>query len=477
MRRDYYPLLMVLLVASAVLGLAVKYDDVYLFHVVGGLVVLRGLAARTPGTLFCRFRPPSSYHHFFGFMGAWFALGLIWSWERTYTLEYLRYIACGIFLSNSLLKYIGGDLNRFEGLFAAAKWMFLADMAIGLLEAFTDFRLPVSPMAAGGKVYLNHEDSLDGLSYVLTMPTGFHWNPNNYAVVMLMLLPFFLFHRRIWVRAAGLAAVATLIYYAGSRGCLAAMAGMLVAATLYYRQRIWLLAAAGAVAIAGGVLLGGLFTNYDHVQNQKLREALSTVSALSHYLSPEESNDTNSVGVRRQLIKNGLDALHETYGLGVGGGADRYVQEQFRWTIVDFTAMHNFWVELLVGGGYLFFTVLAIWYARLAYELFAWCRRLGLEDRRGYYCGALSLGLVGFLPAAVSASTAIYILPMYMLFGLSVSMVNICRYGDRGQARPRAAAVARPHFLPATSKPTQARVTTGRTQTRVPLSQPPGGPR
>jgi teichuronic acid biosynthesis protein TuaE len=437
MRRDYYPLLMGLLIGSAVIGLAVKYDNVYFFHVVLALVLLRGVFARSPGTVFCRFRPPSSYHHFFGFLGGWFALGLIWSWERTYTLDYLRYIACGGFLSVALLKYIGGSPARFESLFSIAKWLFLVDMAVGLLEAFTAFRLPVSPMAEGGKVYLNHEDSIDGLKYVLTMPTGFHWNPNNYAVVMLMLLPFFLFDRRWLVKIGGLATVTTLVFYAGSRGCLAAMAIMMLAATLYARQRAWMFAAAAAVAVGGCVLLGGLFTNYDHVQNPKLREALSTVSALTRYLSPDEESDTNSVGVRRQLIRNGLDALHETYGLGVGGGADRYVQEQYRWTVVDFSAMHNFWAELLVGGGYFFFAVLVIWYGRMTFELFQWSRRLGLSHRLGYHAGALSLALVGFLPAAISASTAIYILPMYILFGMSVAMVNVCRVNssDRSAAQ------------------------------------------
>jgi teichuronic acid biosynthesis protein TuaE len=445
MRRDHYPLLMGLLTASAVVGLAVKHDNVYLFHVVAALVIVRSLAARTPGTLFCRFRPPSSYHHFFGFLGAWFTLGLIWSWERTYTLEYLRYIACGGLLAVSLLKYVGGSPQRFESVYTIAKWFFLADVAIGLLEAFTPFRLPVSPMAEGGKVYVNHENSIEGLKHVLTMPTGFHWNPNNYAVVMLMLLPFFLFDKRWFVKIGGLAAVTTLVIFAGSRGCLAALALMLLAATLYSRQRAWLFAAAAAGGVGGCFMLSGLFMNYDHVQNPKLREALSTASALTRYLSPDESSDTNSVGVRRQLIKNGLDALHETYGLGVGGGADRYVQEQFRWTVVDFSAMHNFWVELLVGGGYLFFIVLAIWYARLTYELFIWSRRLGLADRRGYHAGALSLALVGFLPGAISASTAIYILPMYMLFGMAVAMVNICRSHARSESGQARSAVPAAH--------------------------------
>ena len=332
MPRDHYPLMMCLLVGSAVLGLAVKYQIIYLFHIVAGFIVLRSLRHAHAGTLFCRFRPPSSYHHFFGFLGIWFALGLIWSWDRDYTLAYLGYITCGGMLAVSVLKYVGGSLGRFENLFAVAKWLFLADIGAGLLEAFTPFRLPVSPMVEGGKVAMAHEHSADGLHYVMTMPTGFHWNPNNFAAVMLMLLPFFLFHKKWFVKLGGLAAVDAhrlrrlARMHCGDGGHAPSGDAVRPQADPIHRRRR-----------GGGDFLDlarGFFANPDHVQNPKLRKALTTVSALSRYLSPDsdESSDTNSVGVRRQLISNGLDPLHESYGLGVGGGADRYVQKQFRWS-------------------------------------------------------------------------------------------------------------------------------------------------
>jgi Sec-independent protein secretion pathway component TatC len=137
-------------------------------------------------------------------------------------------------------------------------------------------------------------------------------------------------------------------------------------------------------------------------------------------------------------VLNGLTALKQTYGLGVGGGADAYVQQRFG-GVRDIQSTHNIWVELLVNGGVIFFVPFAMWYWRLVTELRRWHLRAKSNPKLAYYCAALSLGMIAFVLSSVSASTVIYFLPMYLMFGLAIAMVNICRQAARSAQRiPRA---------------------------------------
>jgi hypothetical protein len=104
---------------------------------------------------------------------------------------------------------------------------------------------------------------------------------------------------------------------------------------------------------------------------------------------------------------------------------------------IEVTSMHNVWFELLVNGGVPFFLPFVIWYAKLAWELFRHARSLlQRRPRLAYYCGALSLGMVGFVPAAVSASSTIYNLPYYTMLGMAIAMVHIVRSEAATAARP-----------------------------------------
>jgi teichuronic acid biosynthesis protein TuaE len=158
------------------------------------------------------------------------------------------------------------------------------------------------------------------------------------------------------------------------------------------------------------------------------------VEAVKRFYSGEGTGD--SVDIRRNLVLNGLTALRQTYGLGVGGGADAYVHQRFG-GVRDIISTHNIWVELLVNGGVILFVPFVVWYWSLVRELRKWHLRAKANRKLAYYCGALSLTLMTFLLSAVSASTVIYFLPMYLMFGLAISMVNICRHAAKTAKQPR----------------------------------------
>ncbi len=417
-RLSYYPLLMQTLVFTSVLGLAASFHKVYLFHLVMALVLLTNLGRYERGFLFDRLRPPTKYHAFFVFMFAWFAIGLFWSWDRAYTGQYLFYIACGGGLAMLVVKYVGTSTNRFSQLFEVAKWAFVLDVAAGIFEATTAFRLPVSPLSSGAELESLGDLGSEAMTLVARMPTGFHWNPNNYAMVVCLLLPFFLFHKKVGWALAGISATVFLAVSADSRAALVAIVFMLLLLPAFRGKTAWVFVSLGFVACMQLAV----------VSDDKLAETMDTAfQALERYSGVEEDDDVDSIGVRRHLIENGLKALSETYGLGVGGGADKRVQEEkFSLpTKVVITSMHHTWIELLVNGGLVFFVLFVCWYGSLTLQLFRRSRRWPVESFLGYSGRSLALSLCGLVPAAVAASTAIYVLPMYLLLGMSIAWLNV----------------------------------------------------
>ena len=124
------------------------------------------------------------------------------------------------------------------------------------------------------------------------------------------------------------------------------------------------------------------------------------------------------------MIQNGLDALWDSGGLGVGGGASVAVQEKLGGVAGKLTSMHNFWVEILVDAGVFFFILFMSWYLALCLRLY----RIYSHSKEyffRYHSGALFISMMLFLVAAVSASTVIYLLPMWLMFGLALALISI----------------------------------------------------
>ena len=425
--------LMRVLCFAAVIGPAASVGNVYAFHI----VLVAALCSVAPVELFAARRSvrplPSRYHHLFPFMIAWFALGLIWSWDRHYTLLYLVYLFVGSALSMLVVVYVKTDLRKFELLLRATGVALLADIAIGLLETFTSMRLPISPYSASNAAYTLDSLSLDAMERLSSYPTGFQWNPNHYAVGVSLVVPFALLHRNIWLRIGGLLVLSLLIVSSGSRACMIALVFAFVAVPLFRHSRSGRFVL--PVACIGGIcfLLIGV-GGYSIDPNGRFGEALGTLDAAKRLYSGEGTGD--SVDIRRNLVLNGLTALKQTYGLGVGGGADAYVHQRFG-GVRDILSTHNIWVELLVNGGVILFVPFALWYWNLIRELRRWHLRARLNRKLAYYCSALSLGMITFVLSAISASTVIYFLPMYLMFGLAIALVNICRHAALCAQRAR----------------------------------------
>ncbi|GLI36672.1 hypothetical protein GHYDROH2_01730 [Geobacter hydrogenophilus] len=153
------------------------------------------------------------------------------------------------------------------------------------------------------------------------------------------------------------------------------------------------------------------------------------ILGLLAYVSWDSINHSDSIGLRQQLILNGFRSLKSTYGLGIGGGADLKMQQIYNNTYYGnhadnlILSMHNFWVELLVNGGAIFFLLFVVWYLMMIHKLH-YISKHSYDNRLQYFASSSCLALIGFSLAAISASSVIYFFPMWLLFGFSIATIN-----------------------------------------------------
>ena len=88
-------------------------------------------------------------------------------------------------------------------------------------------------------------------------------------------------------------------------------------------------------------------------QNPRLSELAGSVEALELFLRGD-LDIGGSLEWRRELTENGLKALKNSYGIGLGAGGSTANQERIGPVAGRFTSMHNFWIEILVEGGVFF---------------------------------------------------------------------------------------------------------------------------
>lgn len=412
------------LLISAVIGPALSYSKLYLFHIILIIFLLSYLYA-TNGKI-CKNKFPTYYHKFFIVMMIWYALTLIWSQCKIYTLIYLGYIVLGSILAISVIYY-SKNLERLNNLAYVLSGIFCIDILVGLLEVLTKFRWPISPYSYyvnmfGRSICYDPNWSSSTLNYIFSLPTGFHWNPNNFATVMNILLPFFLFHPRKLIKVSGSVLIILLIIAASSRANIIASLFILSLYLIVYNKKRAIISLSVIIAIICVSSLAAFnfskTTEIPVFNKQLISGPLDAFNALNIFLSEKQIKTTSSIGIRQLLITKGINAVKDSYGLGLGGGASRLL------SVGNIESMHFFWLEIVVDAGIVFIILFFTWYAAIVVALYSICHICKNQQIR-YYASASSLALIGFIPGAVSSSSTIYMLPMWILFGFSVATINV----------------------------------------------------
>ncbi len=414
------------LIISATLGIAISYGPFYLFH--GVLIYFFIMLFFWINQSKYKIKLPivqPRYHYIFFFVFFWYMLSIFWSVYPAYSIIYIFYIFCGVTVSLAIVYFVN-DILKLKSIFKVIALVFIIEILLSLLEVYTAFRFPISPFSPYAQYFLRAPGdftafSLEIQKYIESLPTGFRWNPNNLAATMCIVLPFFLFHKKNWVKYLGCISVLTIIHATDSRGGILAGLFIFVCYFLIYSRyyKKFLNSFIILFILWGGLSVFNIFEN--SIQNNIFTSIQESITATQVFLF-NEIEPNASIGIRQRLIHNGFAALKGTYGLGVGGGGSMWIQESD--PTLTISSMHNFWVELLVEGGVIFFVIFISWYMMLFLHLYRIYYNINNSDLE-YFSGSCSLALLGFIPAAISPSGCIYLLPMWILFGFSVSTLVI----------------------------------------------------
>jgi teichuronic acid biosynthesis protein TuaE len=304
--------------------------------------------------------------------------------------------------------------------------MFIIEIVLSVLEALSIIRLPISPYS-NYLHYFGRTFSFDPnvttiqKNLLFHTPTGFQWNPNNLAIIMNIILPFFLFTKNLKLKVIGIISILYIIFATSSRGNIVAFFLMISIYLLFiYRYR---------KVVRIFFILAILLSASDTVtyKEGKSNQIVESFHALNTFFTTKVK-EKSSLGIRQRYIHNGLVALYNTRGRGVGAG-NSGIAEYHRDVNYGLPkiSMHNFWIEILVDSGIIFTFIFLPWYGYVTFKLY----RIYIQSKDDplirYFSIASALSMTGFIIGSVSASSVIYEFPMWILFGFSISIINISK--------------------------------------------------
>lgn len=412
---------LMILIFSALLGVGISYSSLYLYHIVVFFILIQiAFTVTKNNNSISFFKPNTHMHYLLYIMFGWYFLSIIWVDNHVDYYKYIFYLLCGLFIV-TLLFYKISNFDMLKNIYKFSLYIISFEVIVSLLEIFTSFRWFISPFSKYALLF-QQKYSFDNsftefqYTYLNTLPTGFAWNSNNLALVMLLFFPLFLmFPKKTWFLKIITLLIPIVILLSGSRaGILSFILVTLI--FIFIKKRIKVL----LISLASLTILFYSIENLD----EKFLYKFNEIATLTEILKDTNTNTTNenSINIRRNLINNGLDGLKETYGLGVGAGNSQEIQRQANSKI---TSMHNFWIEILVESGILFFTIFSIWYVILIYKLFLIYK--SKIDNLSQLSLGLSLSLIGFIPGAISASSVIYMLPFWVVLAFSLVAINLSK--------------------------------------------------
>ncbi len=431
--KPYNKYIISFFLVAALAGPGISYGQVYLYHLALPLLLLvpplllarRGIV----DTLF------NNSTLIFPFIVFWYSLSYWWSLERSLTLQY-TILTLLMAITVMLLSQKISSKETFRRSISVIGLFLAFEIFLSIIEIVTPLRWPISPFSNVSGAF-GHPDSLlkftaFELEAIKLTPTALHWNPNNLAIFLTICLPFVLYHLRKAKRVFLTAGILLVILMTGSRLCIVSVFIIL----LWY---FWLENKKHFLLTLGTGIVCILFLNqYQSELNRtpvgrKLTEVNGIYTSTLNMLGISVKTDPNAPEVdvsesglaRKFLLSNGWHGFIASKGLGVGGGASHILHKNHP----DFkegmaTSMHNFWFEILVEGGIILFIAFMLWYISVLKSLYKRTRALptGYESNTAR---SLFMSMVIFVPAAISASSVIYFIPMWILFALCIAFIKL----------------------------------------------------
>lgn len=418
--------ILIALIISGYIGVSISYSNLYLFHVLLSILAIFFFYSFKENGYKLKIeflhKPfvPSVIALF-----AWYVVSLFWAPSFELGFKYIFYIFCGIMLLLCTITF-SSNLKKLDKIFHFLSIFVIIEIIIALLESFTSFRMPISSYSSLATFFGKEPINFSAMDNVMlhsnfTPPTGFRWNTNDLAISMVIMLPFFLCDKRSIVKIFGILAISTVIIMTASRAVFLSLIVVFSLYLVFIKKKIGTLSLIWLVAI---FFIWGM-SQFRESENPRINELANSVEALALYIGGE-IDVGGSLEWRRELIDNGLTAFYNTGGFGLGAGGSIANQEAIGPVDGRFTSMHNFWVELLVEGGVIIAIIMIFLLFGMIYKLFIISRN-STNVRIKFYSQCLFLSISAFIPAAVAASSTIYFLPMWIMFGFAISIISVSK--------------------------------------------------
>lgn len=432
--------LFICLVISAAIGAGISYGNVYLFHIFLvlnvfyiGVLKINHLKEKVSYVL----DKKNKMNYFFVFSIVWFLILLPFAASKYFALRHLIFITQGFLLCLIIVENVR-DYTKFQFLFKGVSIIYIIALIIGVLEGLQILRWPISRISRYNHLFARENEIFDILSktkypeYVNSMPTGFHWNPNDFSIFVLLGLPFFLLCKNIYVSLIGLTTTVLLILAAGSKLAFLGVISIIIVSSIfmfkkYYKNILYLLFLVIFISTNGFTLLQGKFLKVNEMQGLVL-PWMPLPTSPDKIIDDFDHLDSHSQGYRVMLLQEGIEMIKEHPLLGVGGGNSQYILQEKGGVGYDkLTNIHNFWFELLIEGGLIYFLTFVFWCWILLKFLFKYFKNDNLSEDKRYYISAFLLSSIGLLISGVASSSMIAFLPLYLFIGVLVSLYHIIK--------------------------------------------------
>jgi len=431
------------LICSAVFGPGISYSKLYLFHImliINLTYLIFSNFKQTTTSIKELFSLKHKMNYFFLFSIILFACWVPFVGSKSHAIKHLIFISLGFSLTLIIIEQTK-KIKDLIFLFRTFAFIYCIDIIIALLEALQLIRWPISRLSFNNDLFGRTNEINDILSktkyhdYVLSMPTTFHWNPNNFATFALLGLPFLLLHRNFLISSIGITTIVTLIVAAGSKSAFLSVIVILILSLFFIKKRLKNI----LVLLFVTLFFSTSGFHQLHYKSLKLyeiqsfvynsigikppqREALSTITS-----NPNEGSSNDRI----ELIKKGFELFKENPFLGVGGGNSKYIMEQEEGIGINkLTNLHNFWLELLVEGGGLYFAIFIVWCLTLILYFFKATIKKKFSYPLNYFNSTILLAMFGLIISGIGPSSMIFYLPLYLFLGLALSVYHVSKNNE-----------------------------------------------
>lgn len=397
--------------SSLVLGYAISYSKLYLFHV----VCLFYLALLLLNYSRLNISSLQKIWPFIAFL-AYSIISIFWAPSLKNALYVLFYFSNALLILLVTTNFIKtkGNLRFCLKILA---FFFVLNFLIGLLETTGYFRLPISPYY--GKS--------------LTSPSGFNSNLNNFGFVFITIFPFFFVYYEK-DKSKQLPCLIIMIWFLiklESRGCfLGAIVFMVSYFTFYVKSfkkqfNRLILFLLGTVLIALSVFL--LF----HINlESRIFSTFSAIKDGTKMITTGALKSGSSINLRAKIYSTGFSELMKSpfKGLGAAGIGTLLAQQFDFFGDSNVYSFHNFFLEMLIDYGLIAFLVLSHYYFYLVKKLIK-ISNTEPDPFISLCAKASALSLITILPTSISPSSIIYVYSFWLIIAISISIINVSSLG------------------------------------------------